>query len=301
MLTIVTGATGGLGYETALGLATAGHEVIVAARNPAKGADAVARLRAAVPAAQVEFAPLDLASLASVEAFAAAVPGPVGLLVNNAGVMAPDRRQVTPDGFELQMGTNYFGHYALTARLLPRLIEGQARVVQVSSLAHRSARIAFDDLQGARRYRPWVQYGQSKLAMLMLALELDRRARAAHWPILSMAAHPGWAVTDIIANGPGGGSGTGLRERAMQGAFRLFGQSAAAGARPILHAGLAINMRGGTYWGPTGIGEIRGAPGPARIMPQASDTVTGARLWDVSAELVGAQFYLDRLTPSSRA
>ena len=301
MLTIVTGATGGLGYETALGLATAGHEVIVAARNPAKGADAVARLRAAVPAAQVEFALLDLASLASVEAFAAAVPGPVGLLVNNAGVMAPDRRQVTPDGFELQMGTNYFGHYALTARLLPRLIEGQARVVQVSSLAHRSARIAFDDLQGARRYRPWVQYGQSKLAMLMLALELDRRARAAHWPILSMAAHPGWAVTDIIANGPGGGSGTGLRERAMQGAFRLFGQSAAAGARPILHAGLAINMRGGTYWGPTGIGEIRGAPGPARIMPQASDTVAGARLWDVSAELVGAQFYLDRLTPSSRA
>ncbi len=189
MRAVVTGASGGLGYETALALAGSGHEVVLTARNPAKGDLALHRIRAAWPAARVSFAVLDMASLASVAAFAAGVVGPVGLLVNNAGVMAPDRRQVTPDGFELQMGTNYFGHFTLTARLLPRLIEGRARVVQVSSLAHRHARIDFDDLQGERRYRPWTQYGQSKLAMLMFALELDRRARAAGWPIVSVAAH----------------------------------------------------------------------------------------------------------------
>ena len=286
MRAIVTGASGGLGYETALALAGAGHEVVLTARNPAKGDLALHRIRAAWPAARLSFAVLDMASLASVAAFAAGVGGPVGLLVNNAGVMAPDRRQVTPDGFELQMGTNYFGHFALTSRLLPRLIEGRARVVQISSLAHRHARIAFDDLQGERRYRPWTQYGQSKLAMLMFALELDRRARASGWPIVSVAAHPGWAGTDIITNGPGGGA-PGLREKAMHAAFRLFGQSAAAGARPIVHAGLALGVEGGTYWGPSGRGEIRGAPAPARIMPQAADPAAAARLWAVSAGLVG--------------
>ena len=286
MRAVVTGATGGLGLEVAVDLAQAGHEVMLTGRNPSKGKVALARIARTKPAGAVSFAVLDMASLASVRAFAAQMEGPLGLLINNAGVMAPDKRQVTADGFELQMGTNYLGHYALTALLLPRLIEGQARVVQVSSLAHRAARLNFADMQGATHYRPWAQYGQSKLAMLMFALELDRRARAAGWPIVSVAAHPGWAVTDIIANGPGGGS-PGLRERAMQGAFRLFGQSAAAGARPILHAALANGVQGGTYWGPDGMGEIRGAPAPARIMPQAADPAAAAQLWERSAQLTG--------------
>ena len=286
MRAVVTGATGGLGLEVAAAMAQVGHEVVLTGRNPAKGAAALARIAGSKPAGKVSFAVLDMASLASVRAFAAQQEGPLSLLVNNAGVMAPDKRQVTADGFELQMGTNYFGHYLLTALLLPRLIEGRARVVQVSSLAHRAAKLNFADMQGAKQYRPWAQYGQSKLAMLMFALELDRRARAAGWPIISVAAHPGWAVTDIIANGPGGGS-PGLRERVMQGAFRLFGQSAAAGARPILQASLGYGVQGGTYWGPDGRGEIRGAPAPSRIMPQAADAQAAARLWERSAQLTG--------------
>ncbi len=287
-IAIVTGATGGLGFETALGLARAGHETVLAGRNAAKGEAALDRIRRAVPASQVRFEALDLASLASVHAFAARMPGAIGILVNNAGVMAPDRRQVTVDGFELQMGTNFLGHFALTALLLPALIAGQAHVVQVSSLAHRKARLDFSDFQGEQHYRPWKQYGQSKLAMLMFALELNRRARTAAWPIVSNAAHPGWAVTDIIANGPGGGQ-PGLREAVMQGAFSVFGQSAAAGARPILLAASASG-KAGAYYGPSGFGEVRGAPGPSRIMQQAADAAAAARLWALSETLTGVVF-----------
>ena len=289
MLAIVTGATGGLGFETALGLAQAGHEVILAGRNPAKGEVALARLRRRAPNATTRFETLDVASLASVAAFAGRIPGPIGVLVNNAGVMAPDRRQTTADGFELQTGTNYLGHFALTARLMPALRAGQAHVVQVSSLAHRRAALHFDDLQGERSYSPWRQYGQSKLMMLMFARELERRGRAAGWGLRSNAAHPGWAVTDIIANGPGGGA-PGLRERVMQGAFSVFGQSAAAGALPILYAALSPDAEGGGYYGPSGLGEIRGSVSPSRVFPQAQDHQAAARLWDVSVALTGVQW-----------
>ncbi len=280
MLSIVTGATGGLGFAAARALVAAGHDVLLTGRNPAKGAYALTRLPGA------RFQVLDLASLASVRTFAASVTQPVRVLIGNAGVMAPDRRQVTADGFELQTGTNYLGHYALTALLLPRLIEGGARLVQVSSLAHRKARLDFGDLHGERRYRPWGQYAQSKLMMLMFALELDRRAEAAGWPVVSNAAHPGWAVTDIITNGPGGGT-QGLRERAMQAAFNVFGQSADEGARPIVYAATAPGARGGAYYGPSGFGEIKGAPSPSKIMTQALDRAAASRLWDVSAALTG--------------
>ncbi len=286
MLAVVTGATGGLGFEVAAALAQAGHDVVLAGRNADKGAAALTRLNLVKPKGVARYAPMDMANLASIRAFAAGLDGPVGLLVNNAGVMAVPKRQETADGLELQMGTNYFGHYALTALLMPRLMQGRARVVQVSSLAHRGARLNFADLQGAKRYRPWTQYGQSKLAMLMFALELDRRAKAAGWPIVSVAAHPGWSVTDIIANGPGGGA-PGFREKLMQSAFQMFGQSAAAGARPILHAALAGGVTGGTYWGPDGSGERTGAPGPSRIMPQAMDAEMASRLWERSALLTG--------------
>ncbi len=291
-LAIVTGATSGLGFETALGLARAGHHVLLAGRNPAKGAPALARLRSLAPAAQAGFELLDLASLRSVHAFSnrigAAHPA-VGILVNNAGVMAPPRRVVTEDGFELQTATNYLGHFALTARLLPLLLEGSARVVNVSSLAHRGAAIDFADLQGERRYRAWRLYGQSKLAMLMWALELDRRAAAAGWPLRAVAAHPGWAVTDIIVNGPAAGA-VGLRERVMQAGFRVFGQSAAAGAAPILFAALDPGAQRGGYYGPIGPGELRGVVGPARVMPQARGRAAAARLWTTSEALTGVAF-----------
>jgi len=291
---IVTGATGGLGYATAVGLARTGARVVLAGRNPAKGEAALARLRREAGDAVASFELLDLASLASVAAFAermmAAHPA-LDILVNNAGVMAPPSRQVTADGFEVQFETNYLSHFALTAHLLPALLraEGKAHVVQVSSLAHRSAAIAWGDLQGERRYSGWRSYGQSKLAMLMFALELARRAAVRGWPLVSVAAHPGWAVTDIIANGPGGGT-LGLKEHAMLAGFRLFGQSAAEGARPIVYAATSPDAKPGGYYGPAGFQEIKGAPGPSRIMPQAQDAEAAKRLWMVSETLAGVTF-----------
>lgn len=284
---IVTGATGGLGYATAVGLVQKGRRIVVAGRNPAKCAAALGRLQR--QGADAVFELLDLADLASVAAFAdrmqAAYPA-IDILVNNAGVMAPPRRTLTADGFELQFGTNYLGHFALTARLLPALLRAAAgaRVVQVSSLAHRGGAFAFGDLQAERRYSPFRSYGQSKLAMLVFALELARRAKSAGWPLVSVAAHPGWAVTDIVTNGPGGGK-PGLKARVMQAGFQVFGQSAADGARPIVWAATAPGAAPGGYYGPDGFGELRGRPAPSRIMPQALDLGAAQRLWTVSEAL----------------
>jgi NAD(P)-dependent dehydrogenase (short-subunit alcohol dehydrogenase family) len=204
---VVTGATGGLGYETALALAGAGATVVLTGRNDLKGRHALDGIRARFPDARIVYETLDLASLASVADFAgrfAAGHAALDILVNNAGVMALPTRQTTADGFEMQFGTNYLGHYALTARLLPWLRRGkQPRLVNLSSMAHRSGAIDFDDLQGARAYRPWKAYSQSKLAMLIFALELQRRSDTAGWGVMSNAAHPGYARTDLMANGPG--------------------------------------------------------------------------------------------------
>ncbi len=291
---VVTGATGGLGFETAAGLARAGAHVVLAGRDAAKGEAALARLQREVPGASVGFEMLDLASLASVQAFAGRVlaAGPaLDTLVNNAGVMAPPARRTTADGFELQFGVNYLGHFALTARLMPALLraEAGARVVQVSSVAHRRGRMAWDDLQGERRYNAWAAYSQSKLAMLIFALELARRAKAQGWPLVSIAAHPGWAATDLIANGPGGG-GPSLKGRLLDAGFRLFAQSAADGALPLIHAAASPDAQAGGYYGPNGLGEIKGPPGPARVMPQARDAEAGKRLWAVSETLTGISF-----------
>ena len=287
---LVTG-TGGLGYETALALARAGGEVILAGRSPDKGATSVAAIKAAAPGADIRFEALDLAILASV----AALCGRLGaqrksldVLINNAGVMAPPRRQVTADGFELQFGTNYLGHFALTAGLLPLLRAGAGpRVVNLSSVAHRQGRIQFGDLQFERRYVPWGAYAQSKLAMLMFALELQRRSDAAGWGLMSNAAHPGFARTELIANGPGAAGPIGAVSRLMGG---LVGQSAAAGALPTLMAATAPNAKGGAYYGPTGLFEIVGPPGPAAISALARDPMAAARLWGVSETLTGVRF-----------
>jgi len=204
---VVTGATGGLGYETALALARAGSEVILTGRDDRKGRSAIEKISGEVTGAKVSYEHLDLASLASVADFAQRMGArqSLDLLINNAGVMALPRRQTTADGFEMQFGTNHLGHFALTAGLMPLLRRATGpRVVSVSSLAHRTGFIDFNDLQGARVYSPWKAYGQSKLATLMFALELQRRSDAAGWNLTSNAAHPGFARTNLFASGPGG-------------------------------------------------------------------------------------------------
>ncbi len=259
-LAVVTGATGGLGYETALGLAQAGAEVILAGRNEAKGADAVRRILTVAPGAKVRFGMVDLASLGSVAAFAKdllAQSRPIDILANNAAVMATPTRQTTKDGFELQLGTNYLSHFALTAWLLPLLVHGgQTRIVQVSSLAHRQGKIHFDDLQLERGYTPWKAYTQSKLAMLIFALELQKRSDANGWGLMSNAAHPGYARTDIIANGPGADS---LQAKLHRLIGPLFSHSSAAGALPTLYAATAPEARSAGYYGPAGFYEMKGA------------------------------------------
>jgi NAD(P)-dependent dehydrogenase (short-subunit alcohol dehydrogenase family) len=288
---VITGATGGLGYETALAFAGAGAAVVLTGRNEAKGLHALQAIRSQFPNAGIVYENLDLANLASVADFSkrfAAAHASLDLLVNNAGVMALPQRQVTSDGFEMQFGTNYLGHYALTAHLLPQLRRGnQPRVVNLSSLTHRWGAIHFDDLQGARSYSPQKAYSQSKLAMLMFALELQRRSDAAGWGLMSNAAHPGYARTDLIANGPGA---SGLLWQLNKALRPFVSQSAADGALPTLFAATSPEAKAAGYYGPDGFYELKGPPVPAKIMPQAKDTAGAARLWDVSAKLTGVSF-----------
>jgi NAD(P)-dependent dehydrogenase (short-subunit alcohol dehydrogenase family) len=280
-LGIVTGATAGIGYETAVGLARAGWRVVLTGRSAERGADALARLRRAVSGAQAEFALLDLAGLANVAAFAQAWDRPFDLLVNNAGVLGHPTRHVTRDGFEEQFGVNYLAHFALTLLLLPRLLEtARPRVVSVSSLAHRRAQIAFDDLQSERGYEARRAYAQSKLANLIFARELQLRASAKAWPLLSLAAHPGWAATEFVVKGFGG-----LRGKIAQAGFNLVAQSAADGAKPTLHAAFSPEVEPGGYYGPARLDETRGEPVAARIMPAARDPATAQRLWSISEQL----------------
>lgn len=293
-LAIVTGATGGLGYQTALALARAGAEVVLASRNDRKGADALARLGAAQPGAAVRFERLDLASLGSVAAFAermrAAGRG-IDLLVNNAAVMALPRRQQTADGFEVQFATNYLGHFALTARLLPLLRRGAGcRVVSLGSVAARRGAVVLDDLQAVRKYVPWQAYAATKLEMLLFALELQRRSDAHGWGLASIAAHPGFARTDIIANGPGEDRLVQTLWRLAQPVAGLFSQSAADGALPILFAATSPDARGGGYYGPSRLSELKGPPAPARLPAAARDAAVAARLWEASERLCGVAF-----------
>ncbi|MFS3134354.1 SDR family oxidoreductase [Gluconacetobacter sacchari] len=291
---VVTGATGGLGYEVALGLATRGATVLLTGRDAARGARAVEALRARVGEARAEFLPLDLASLRSIAEFARGLKertDVLDILVNNAGVMASPRRQETADGFELQFGTNYLGHFALTGLLRPQLQRAAqgGRVVSVASLAAWQGRIVFDDLQGRHRYSPFAAYQQSKLANLIFALELNRVAQSNGWRLHSVAAHPGWARTDIAVSRSSAPQGIVERvmRRLVRVGFRALGQSAEAGARPILFAAAAPEARDGGYYGPGGRGERRGQVTEARIPPQALNLSVARRLWSVSERLTG--------------
>lgn len=286
-LAVITGATNGLGYQTALALARAGAQVVLTGRNQDKGNAAVEQIGQQIPDALVSYQSLDLANLAAVAAFVERLPRrkPLDLLINNAGVMALPTRQTTADGFEMQLGTNYLGHFALTARLLPWLLKAPApRVVNLSSLAHHTGMIDFNDLQGERWYSPWKAYAQSKLAMLIFARELQRRSDAAGWGLTSIAAHPGVAQTGLF-DGPGE-----LVSMMSRLAGPMFAQSAADGALPTLFAATSPDAAAGGYYGPNGLGELRGAPGSALVMPQARVAATAKRLWEESERLTGTTF-----------
>jgi len=294
-LAIVTGATGGIGFECALALAMAGAEVVVAGRNSEKGRIALSRIKDA--GAQARFELVDLASLASVSEFASRLNKegkPIDVLINNAAVMSLPQKESTADGFELQFGTNHLSHFALTARLLPLLLKARNPVVTtVSSLAHRRGRINFDDLQGEKSYGPWAAYQQSKLANVLFALELQRRSKANGWTLKSNAAHPGYARTDILVNGPG--------LEAPLSKVSLFirpmlSHSAAEGALPVLYAAVAPEAEPGGYYGPGGFYEMKGPVAKAAIARQAKDEATAKRLWIASENLVNVKFPAEALT-----
>lgn len=284
-LAVVTG-TRGLGLETAKALARSGHDVILAGRNPAQGGEAAAAI-----GRQAAFARLDLANLASIRDFAAdlnAAGRPVDILLNNAGVMSPPQRRLTDDGFELQFGVNYLGHFALTAALLPLLRRApEARVVSVTSLAMRFARPnVFDDPNSEKSYNPGLAYCRSKLFQAMFAQGLQSRSDAHGWNVTSLAAHPGFAATNLIAEGPGG----------MQdwlGKYLigpLFGQPAAAGALPSVHAATAPDVVPGGLYGPKGFFEMKGKPGRCEYSALAADRDAIDRLWELTESLLGQAF-----------
>lgn len=286
---VVTG-TGGLGYEDTLALARAGASVVIAGRNPQKGAEAVAAIRQAAPGAQVRFGKVDLADLASTASFAAQLAheqDSLDILINNAGVMRPPEWRATSNGFELQFGTNYLGHFALTAHLLPLLKRGRnPRVVTVGSVAARGGAINFDDLQAERGYKPMQVYSQSKLACIMFAFEMSRRSKAAGWGVESLAAHPGLTRTDLIVNGSGRSSLPGIVRRFLPFLF----QPAWQGALPTLFAATDPAARDGAYYGPDRLSGTRGYPIEEDPPKQALDTAVASRLWETSLGLAAVTF-----------
>lgn len=284
---VVTGANSGLGLHTSIGLARKGARVLLACRDAGRAAVALDRVRAQAPEASVEVVLMDLASLASIEVAANEIAERIGvldLLVDNAGIMAPPRA-VTVDGFEAQFGTNHLGHFALTGRLLPLLLRSAApRVVVVSSGAHRMGRIRFDDLQGERSYKPWAAYGQSKLANLLFARELQRRA--ARTALLVAAAHPGYAATHLQRD-----QGSILRDTLMKLGNATLAQSDANGALPSLYAATMPDVGPGDYWGPS-LFELRGVPKQVGRSKTAQDDEVAHRLWHESTRLTGVSYAL---------
>ncbi|GII89892.1 oxidoreductase [Sinosporangium siamense] len=289
---IVTGANSGLGMITAGELARRGASVVLACRDTGKGNEAAARMRAVLPHAHIHVARLNLADLRSVHEFADMMKDRhaegVDLLVNNAGVMAMPYRR-TSDGFELQFGTNHLGHFALTGLLMPLLLAGRGapRVVTVSSGAHRAGRMNFKDLNAEGRYGKYSAYAQSKLANLLFAFELDRRATGSG--LVSVAAHPGYAATNLTIAGPRM-EGSKWRELVTKVGTKVVAQSKERGALPLLHAATKEGLRGGSYIGPDGMFESRGYPKQVEPAPLARDAKSARKLWEVSEELTKVRY-----------
>jgi NAD(P)-dependent dehydrogenase (short-subunit alcohol dehydrogenase family) len=279
---IVTGANTGIGFETAAALAAGNANVVLACRSEPKALDAMERIRARTPAADLEFIELDLASLSSVEVFATAYRSGhqrLDLLINNAGVMVPPLGH-TEDGFELQFGCNHLGHFALAGRLMDLLqATPGARVVNVSSMAHRQGKMDFDNLNAEKGYEKWPAYGQSKLANLLFTFELQRRLEQTGSDVIATAAHPGWTGTDL------------QRHSSLIGVLNhVFAQSPPMGALPTLRAATDLEAEGGNYYGPKGLYEMRGYPVMVGTTDAAKNELDARRLWQVSEELTGVSF-----------
>jgi NAD(P)-dependent dehydrogenase (short-subunit alcohol dehydrogenase family) len=285
----VTGATGGIGLETARMLANAGAYVILAGRNAEKGIAAMRDIAAGAPKGKIEFERCDMADLADVAAAAArtmATHASIDILINNAGVMMPPKRQRTADGFELQFGTNHLGHFALTGHLLPMLRSSNARIVNVSSNAAQGGKINFADLQGEARYSPMGAYAQSKLANLLFGHRLQQLSDSEGWNLTVQAAHPGFAATGLIPSG----MGQSLSGRIAGFISGFVAQSASDGALPTVAAATEPSLPKLSYIGPDGRGGWRGKPIAVKLPKTAEDHETARRLWEVSENLTEVRF-----------
>ena len=291
-IALVTGANSGIGYQTARALAAHGAHVVLACRDAERARRAYEELDKDLDDCSVEILSLDLADLASVREAAAAFlrsHARLDLLVNNAGVMGAPFRQ-TADGFELQMATNHLGHFALTGLLLDRIVTTErSRIVTVSSHMHRVGRLRADNVAGTRRRNTWVEYGTTKLANLLFTAELSRRLAHAGLGTAALAAHPGWTRSNLAGSGAALGSSR-VRRRLGRAAGRAFGQSAAAGALPVLCAATSRHVHNGQYVGPSRWFGMAGPPRLDRPSRRARDPEAAARLWAASEELTGVRY-----------
>ncbi|MEV8373137.1 SDR family oxidoreductase [Kribbella sp. NPDC056861] len=293
---VVTGASDGMGLGIATRLAGAGAEVILPVRNPSKGEAALATIRQQVPDAKVSLRTLDLSSLDSVAALGKtllAEDQPINLLINNAGVMTPPARQTTADGYELQFGTNYLGHFALVAHLLPLLRAGHARVTSQLSISANQGAINWDDLNWERSYDGMKAYSQSKIAFGLFGLELNRRSEAGNWGITSNLSHPGIAPTSLLAARPELGRSQdtlGVRLIRMLSARGILVGTVRTAQLPALYAATSPDAKAGGFYGPSGLGHLGGRPAEQKLYSRLRSTDEARRIWDVSEELTSISF-----------
>jgi NAD(P)-dependent dehydrogenase (short-subunit alcohol dehydrogenase family) len=291
-LALVTGASDGVGFEIAARLARAGAEILMPVRNAQKGESAAARIRERTPGAGIHVRTLDLASLASVAAFADEVLSegrPIDTLINNAGVMTPPERRVTADGFELQLATNHLGHFALTLRLLPLLIAGRAHVASQVSIAADQGAINWDDLDWTRSYDPMKAYSSSKIAFGLFATELQRRSDAAGWGIRSNLSHPGITPTNLLAAQPGMGrpDATAVKViRAMSRRGFIVGTPSSA-ALSAVYAATSPDAEGGKLYGPRGFRHLGGLPAEQTLYSRLQSAADASRVWELSERMTG--------------